>query len=101
MPEQDQIGRFVNHKEMRPAAGKGGVVRLIYQYEDGEIGYLEGDNVIKFFKDVDFVLGFIGATRAYMLPENFLNLTWRVLNKEEATGLLQQNPPPSPWDKLG
>lgn len=97
MLEREDIGRLVEHGELRPATG--GVVRIIYQYEDGEVACLEGKDVTKFFADVDSVIGFVGNTRFSMLPKKFLDVTWRVLNREEASALFQQDPPVNPWKK--
>lgn len=95
---KENIGRLVPHRELRTP--REGVVRIIYQYRDGEVACLEGDNVTKFFADVDSVIGGVTFTRPYMIPQKFLDVTWRVLNSEEASTLLQQDPPSNPQRSL-
>ncbi|EKD90586.1 MAG: hypothetical protein ACD_30C00112G0027 [uncultured bacterium] len=96
MQEKENTGREIPHRDLKPTES---LVRVIYQYEDGEIACLEGENVTKFFGDIDRILSFVGVTRSRMIPKDFLDVDWKILNKEEAAGLLSEEPPGNPWKK--
>lgn len=65
------------------------VIKVILVLDNDNIRYLNGKDAQKYIADLDGVLGFMQATRSYMLPENFLKVRWKEIKKSKASKLLK------------
>lgn len=58
-------------------------VKVILEFADGKIRYLEGADAQKYIDHINGALGFMQVTRSYMLPVDFLELSWKEIDKSK------------------
>lgn len=71
-----------NKKNLHPGLE---IKRLIFEYEDGTVKYLEGDAARKYLEQINNVLVFMQGTRSHMLPKDFLKTNeWKKIDVDKA-----------------
>ncbi len=77
-------------KRKRQLHSTTGIKRLIFEYEDGVMRYLEGDAAKKYLEQINDVLVFMQGTRSYMLPKDFLKTDeWKEINTDKVGKFFQ------------
>lgn len=85
MVEQLAQGKPEHEPQPRP-------IRILVEYDNEKVRYLEGENAENFIDTVNDVLGVIQLSRDYMLPEDFDNIEWKEVGRSEAARLFQEPP---------
>ena len=77
-------------KRQRQLHSTAEIKRLIFEYEDGVVRYLEGDAAKKYLEQINDVLVFMQGTRSYMLPKDFLKTDgWNEIITDEVGKIFQ------------
>lgn len=67
-------------------------IRIIMEMSDGSIKFLAGDQLKKWVEDVNTALTFMQLTRRSMLTPDFMQVSWTVVNRSEASVLFETPP---------
>jgi|GEM_PF-5999523 len=87
MLEQEPIQK---EQEQKPKP-----IRLLIEHDDGKIRYLEGNDLEKWLEDVNYVLGFMQATRRQLLPQNFMQVKWKEIHRKDIDKIFKTSNLPS------
>ncbi len=58
-------------------AALGKTLKLTFEYEHGML-YLDGADLEKYLSQINSVIGFMHVTRPSQLPQDFLDVEWKV-----------------------